>query len=124
MNQTLYAPMATTKKMKNEQKLSIGRKTSDIRPKHEENKVNRKSTPSQISIVGDSMLNNIDEGRLSKRDRRVKVRPFPGANTEDLKHYIKPIATRKPNIIIVHRGTNDLKDNTTTEIIENLLEIK
>ena len=35
-------------------------------------------------IVGDSMLSGIDERRISKRDRKVKVKNLPGATIDDI----------------------------------------
>ena len=53
----------------------------------------------------------------------MKVRPHRGATSQDIKDYIKPIIRRKPDLIIIHAGTNDLTKgcNTveeTNEIIE------
>ena len=41
--------------------------------------------------VGDSMINGIDEKRLSQKFGNVKVFHFSGAGIEDLNHYIVPI---------------------------------
>ena len=43
------------------------------------------------AIVGDSMINGIDEKRLSQKFGNVKVFHFSGAGIEDLNHYIVPI---------------------------------
>lgn len=48
-------------------------------------------------IAGDSILNGIDEKKLSKR-RNVKVRNFPGATTADMKDYLKPLLRKNPLI--------------------------
>ena len=42
-------------------------------------------------IVGDSMLFGIDERRISKRDRKVKAKNFPGATIDDMYDYIKQL---------------------------------
>ena len=36
--------------------------------------------PNTCLIVGDSILNNLDESKLTKKNRVVKVRAFPGSN--------------------------------------------
>ena len=36
------------------------------------------------------------------------VKPFPGASTEDMKGFIKPILRKDPENIIIHVGTNDV----------------
>ena len=53
-------------------------------------------------IVGDSMLSGIDEKRISKRDRKVKVKNFPGATIDDMYDYIKPLLKKCPGNIILH----------------------
>ena len=72
-----------------------------------------------ITIAGDSMLNYIDGQKLSNRTRATKVHSFPGATSDDLLYYIRPLAYRNPDSIIVHAGTDDLTELTTKEIIEN-----
>ena len=41
-----------------------------------------------ILIVGDSMLSGIEERRIAKRNRKVKVKNFPGATIDDMYDYI------------------------------------
>ena len=38
--------------------------------------------------------------------------------------HCKPIARKKPGIIILHVGTNDLKSNEESSIVKNIVEIK
>ena len=59
------------------------------------------------AIVRDSMINGIDEKRLSQKFDNVKVFHFSGARIEDLNHYIVPIIKNKPDYLILHVGTND-----------------
>ena len=61
------------------------------------------------AIVGDSMVNGINEKRLSQKYGNVKVFHFSGARIEDLNHYIVPIIKNKPDYVILHVGTNDAK---------------
>ena len=78
----------------------------------------------RILIVGDSVLDNIDDLRLSRKCGRVKVQAFPGTITDDFQHYVKPLSSRKPSHIILHAGTNDLHSKKTEEIIEYLFSVK
>ena len=57
------------------------------------------------------MLNGINEG-LSDDRYKVKVKYHSGATTEDICDFIKPEVRKKPDIIIVHAGTNDITSNT------------
>ena len=74
-------------------------------------------------IAGDSILNGIDERKLSKR-RNVKVRNFPGATTADMKDYLKPLLRKKPTNVILHVGTNDSVNHDAGTIINDLLDLK
>ena len=75
-------------------------------------------------IVGDSMLAGIDENRLKIGKHKVKVRHFPGAPTDDMYDYMKPLLRKLPDYIILHIGTNDALDNTSREILDKILKLK
>ena len=53
-------------------------------------------------IVGDSILAGIDEHRLSTGKKKVKGRYFPGARTDDMYDYMKPLLRKLPDYIILH----------------------
>ena len=67
-----------------------------------------------VTIIGDSILNGLKERGLSGK-HHVRVRAHPGATSLDLTDHIKPIARRKPDIVIIHCGTNDLTNSVDTE---------
>ena len=77
-----------------------------------------------FAIVGDSMVNGIDEKRLSQKYGNVKVFHFSGARIEDLNHYIVPIIKNKPDYLILHVGTNDATTNSSRKIVDDLLMLK
>ena len=58
------------------------------------------------------MLNGINEEGLSDDRYNVKVKNPSGATTEDISDVIKPELRKKPDIIIVHAGTNEITNNT------------
>ena len=58
------------------------------------------------------MLNGINEEGLSDDRYKVKVKNHSGAITEDICDFIKPEVRKKPDIIIVHAGTNGITSNT------------
>ena len=73
-------------------------------------------------IAGDSIIQNIRGWSLS-RTNKVVVKPFPGATTEDMEDFIKPILRKDPENIIIHVGTNDVNSKEprlTAEGIVNL----
>ena len=59
------------------------------------------------------MLKNITGSGLSK-DHTVKIRPHPGATTLAMIDYIKPELRLKPDIVILHCGTNDITNDVNT----------
>ena len=73
--------------------------------------------------MGDSMINYQDERKHSNSRRIVKVRSFPGATSKDL-DYCKPTAIRKPDVVILRVGMNDVNSLDEREIADNILEIK
>ena len=75
-----------------------------------------KSTTSTVSVVGDSMIKHINGYKMSKANTKVRVSSFAGCTTQDMADYIKPIIRKKPNKLVLHVGTNNLKncENPTT----------
>ena len=53
-------------------------------------------------------------GREVSRNDSVKVRSHPGATTDDFINYFRPTVRKKPNLIIIHSGTNDIQNNINT----------
>ena len=76
-----------------------------------------------VLITGDSILNGIEEARMSKNGN-IKVRPFSGACIEDMKDYIKPLLKKQPSTVVLHIGTNNAPANTSSEIYHKILELR
>ena len=79
--------------------------------------------PGTSLIIGDSMIAGLREGKLS-RNRKVKVRFFPGAKMKDFYYYLVPLLKKKPGNIILHLGTNDAPYKNEVEIYKELKSIK
>ena len=75
-------------------------------------------------IVGDWILAEIDENRLSTGKHKVKVRYFPGARTDDMYDYMKPLFRKSLDYIILQVGTNCAVNNTWREILDKTLKMK
>ena len=67
----------------------------------------------EIIIVGDSMIKHVNGHEVS-RDNSVKIRYHPGATTDDIIDYVRPTAHKKPDMIIIHTGTNDIQNKVNT----------
>ena len=76
-------------------------------------------------IIGDSMIKGIQSWKLKKSlKENVQVKTFHGASIEDMKHYIIPTKEEEPNVVILHVGTNNLKNNQTPEsLASNIIEV-
>ena len=72
-------------------------------------------------IVGDSIAKNIERWRLNKRIKSsVAVKSIPGATTKGMKHHRKVcLGDNSPDSIILHVGTNNLKNKESVEDIAN-----
>ena len=78
----------------------------------------------KITIIGDSMLNGINDRGLNNKKRKVCVKNHPGANTEDILDHLKPALRRNPDLIIIHSGTNDIMDdNDTIKFLDKAVEL-
>ena len=53
-------------------------------------------------------------GKEVSRNNSVKVRSHPGATADDFNHYVRPTVRKKPNLIIIHSGTNDIQNSVNT----------
>ena len=70
------------------------------------------------------MLSGIDKRRISKRDRKIKVKNFPGATIDDIYGYIKPLLKKCPDNIILHVGTNNTVNKSSKVVLGKLLDLK
>ena len=68
-------------------------------------------------ILGDSMVKYIKGWKMSSRTHKVVVKYFSGAKSKDMKSCVIPTVEQKPDDIILHTGTNDLKTIDTSEEI-------
>ena len=60
------------------------------------------------------MIKYLRRDNLSSKNNDVKVYAHPGSTTVDMLDYIKPIVRGKPDVLVIHTGTNDLKNGVNT----------
>ena len=105
---------------------TITTKNSNITTENQKNRYKEKEV---TCILGDSIIKGISGFRMTNTlapscNKKIVLKSFPGANTEDMWEYIKPTIKRKPDNVILHVGTNDLKkDVTVEEVAENLIKL-
>ena len=75
------------------------------------------------AVVGDSMINGIDEKKLQNYGN-VKVFHFSGARINDVNDYLMSIIAKWPDYLILQVRTNDATTNTSRKIIDGLLMLK
>jgi hypothetical protein len=73
-------------------------------------------------LVGDSMLNGLQEERLRRYNAKVEARP--GATIKDMYNVITPLLSKKPSMIIIHAGTNDSPYKPSDKIVHELLTLR
>ena len=74
-----------------------------------------------ILIAGDSMINGINEKRISTNFKSVKVRCFSGATIDDMYFNLIPLLRKKPAALVLHVGTNNSSNETSFQIYDKLL---
>ena len=57
-------------------------------------------------------MNGIEQHGLSYESFKVRVKNHPGATTADICDHVKPEIRKKPDVVIIHAGTNDLTNNS------------
>ena len=59
---------------------------------------------------------------VSSVNNAVNVMKHPGSTTDDLVDYVRPVTGNKPDVIIMHVGTNDLTQgvNTMSKVIQEI----
>ena len=66
----------------------------------------------RVEILGDSMLNGIQERGLNKNaDISIRIRKYPGASSTDILDHIKLSLRKEPDQIVIHAGTDDLTND-------------
>ena len=70
------------------------------------------------------MISRIPGRDLGKAvGHRVIVKPFSGATTKAMNHYLKPSLEFSPNEVILHIGTNDLKTREPKAVAESIVDL-
>ena len=106
------------KKETKEQLIESSRRHSDKKNDITPTEKTKKKT---VVIVVDSIVQNVPSRSLNQslKEYFSIVKSFPGAATQDMKDYIKPTIAKKPDMVILHTGTNDLKSNQNPSDIAN-----
>ena len=74
-------------------------------------------------VVGDSLLNGIEESKLSK-DRHIRVQPISGAKIKDISNNLDELIQNYLKTIILHVGTNNAVEDAPEDIYNDLISLK
>ena len=76
-----------------------------------------KGTKTSTVIVGDSMIKHVKGWGMSSATNRVTVKSFSGATIDDMSDFMKPVLRKKPENVIVHIGTNNLRKGDAKSVL-------
>ena len=116
-----------------EQNKEIKKKDKESKKKGKEgkNKPKGNNSPrekSKIYTLGDSMIKKLNDYFLTRKVRHkylIKVRSFSGAKVSCMVDHVKPtLRDDKPDHIILHVGTNDLRtEKTGNQITKSIMDL-
>ncbi|CAB4042298.1 Hypothetical predicted protein, partial [Paramuricea clavata] len=89
-------------------------------------RVNGKNRKSRTTvIISDSMTKHIDVQRLERsvRGSKVRLETCSGANVEAISHHVQPCLKKKPDDLIIHVGTNDLKAKSSSDVANEIINL-
>ena len=89
-----------------------------------EKNVNNYKKRESICILSGSMLNRLDEKRLSNDHFDVKIRCHGGCTINCLYSHLPWAFKLLPDHIIIHVGTNDCTNKISDEVIKELFDVK
>ena len=75
-------------------------------------------------ILSDSMMNGMDENRLSNKIIEVKVECHGGCMIEHMFTHVDTMVKYKPDYVLLHVGTNNCTNSTSDEILKELKHLK
>ena len=83
---------------------------SDVKQKsnHHNNPNQNSNISKKVMVIGDSIVTYLRSDELSSSDKSISIMKQPGCSSEDMVDYVKPVARKKPDALIIHVGTNDL----------------
>ena len=76
-----------------------------------------------VLVVGDSMLNGIEESKLSNT-HHIRIQPIPGGKIEDIQQNLKDLLHEDLETVIIHAGTNNATTDTPQMIVDKLITLK
>ena len=76
-----------------------------------------------VFIAGDSIIQHVQGWKLSTSDKHVAVKSFSGARIADMEDYLKPLLRKEPDEVILHVGTNNIRDESSRSVAEGIINL-
>ena len=76
-----------------------------------------------LYILSSSMLNQMDENRLSKGNMKVKVRCHGGCTVKCAYTHLPEMFRAKPDYLLLHIGSNDCTSKTSDEVLNEIKQL-
>ena len=68
----------------------------------------------KLLLIDDSVVKFLQSDEMSSVNNAVNVMKHPGSTTDDVVDYVRPVTRKKPDVVIMHVGTNDLTKGVNT----------
>ena len=72
------------------------------------------NTRKKTTVIGDSMVKFLRSDEMSSVNNAVNVLKYLGSTTDIMVDYVRTVTRKKPDVIIMHVGTNDLNKGVNT----------
>ena len=69
------------------------------------------------------VIQHVQGWNLSTKNRHVSIKSFSGARVEDMEDYLKPLIRKEPDELILHMGTNNIRDDDPREVAEGIVNV-
>ena len=87
---------------------------SDVKQRSNHHNDPNRNISKKVMVIGDSIVKYLRSDELSSNDKSISIIKHSGCSSEDMVDYVKPIATKKPDTLIIHVGTNDSTKGANT----------
>ena len=78
-----------------------------------------------LCVVGDSMIRSLNRKSMNQaiHSHEVNLKTFGGAKIEDMQYYVEPALNSKPESMILHCGTNNLRNDNAESLANKIIAL-
>ena len=98
--------------VKNKDVIREVKRPHNVINQHPENDITQKKYSRSITILGDSIVKDIQAHKLKRSlalNEKIQVKSFSGSTVDDMIDYARPTIRKEPDLIVLHVGSNDLR---------------